>query len=190
MCHSTPISALEAPSTDATDRSISAATIISVMGSAINAISVRSARILLTFAPVRNTGDNHRPSASDKASTTTSSTSHCNGVSRLRVSSAESGLAMIAFPHHAFGDGTGQQGIGGNRGDDQRALNGLLPEWRDVQHDQRDTDHTQHERAERGAENSAHTAGDRDAAHHGGGNHLQFDALRSACVDGAEAREP
>src|SRR5579859_3848401 len=190
MCHSTPISALDAPSTDATERSISAATIISVIGSAINAISVRSARMLLTFAPVRNTGDNKRPSTSDRASTMTSNTSHCNGVSRLRVSSAESGLAMIAFPHHAFGDGAGQQSIGGNRGDNQCALDRLLPEWRDVQHDERDADHTQHERAERGAKNGAHSTGDRHAAHHGGGNDLQFDALRGACIDGAEAREP
>ena len=84
-----------------------------------------------------------------------------SGVSRLRVSSAESGLAMIAFPHHAFGDGAGQQRIGGNRRDDQRAFDSLLPERRHVQHDERDADHAEHERAESCAEYRADAARDR-----------------------------
>ncbi len=63
MCQSTPINALDAPSTEATDRSISAATMISVIGSAINAISVKSASMFERFAPERNIGDSTRPTA-------------------------------------------------------------------------------------------------------------------------------
>ena len=52
--HSEPSSALVSPSTDATERSISAATMIIVSGSAMSAISATSERIELRFWPDRN----------------------------------------------------------------------------------------------------------------------------------------
>src|SRR5471032_909776 len=189
MCQSTPISALDAPSTDATDKSISAATMINVIGKAISAISVKSASMFERLALERNTGDNTRPRISPSASTTTSMVSH-ERCRRLVKASAESGLAMIAFPHHAARDRARQQCVERDRRDDQRSLNGLLPERRYAQHHQRNVDHAKHERAKRRAKDGAHAPCDRHAAHHGCGHHLQLDALRGARFDRAETRQP
>src|SRR5471032_1285779 len=189
MCQSTPISALDAPSTDATDKSISAATMINVIGKAISAISVKSASMFERLALERNTGDNTRPRISPSASTTTSMVSH-ERCRRLVKASAESGLAMIAFPHHAARDRARQQCVERDRRDDQRSLDSLLPERRYAQHHQRNVDHAKHKGTKRCAEDGAHAARDRHAAHHGCSHHLQFNTLRRARFDRAETRQP
>src|SRR5579863_6972535 len=135
ICHSTPINALEAPSTEATDKSISAATMMSVIGSAISAISVKSASMLPRLALLMNIGESTVPNTSDSTSTMPSAASQVTRKPRVPTAATEWGLAMIALPHHAFSDGAGQQRIDRDGRDDQRPLNGLLPERRHAQHD-------------------------------------------------------
>ncbi len=85
LFHSDAISALESASTEATERSISAAMITSASGSAISATSEKSSEPVVNESAVRNSGDSAAPTTIVAAIRPISSASHRPAAARARA---------------------------------------------------------------------------------------------------------
>src|SRR3954447_11342328 len=206
--HSAAITALDSPSTDAIERSISAATTTSVSGSAISAISEKSSEPVVNESLVRNCGEIAWPIGSSRTSSATSSASQRRRTPRQpppsRRSKPSSGTAAAVSPAagtvvesagtadapsaQAGIEAQTDEAVERDGGEQQRADGGLLPERVDLQDDERGRDRLQQQRAERGAVDAAGPAEDRDAADDGRGDHDELVAGAGGRVDGAEAR--
>ena len=81
----------------------------------------------------------------------------------------------------------GEEGVEADREQQQRAVDGLLPEGVDLQHHQRAADGGEQQRAERGAVDGARAAEDRDAADDHGGDGGELDAVAGGGVERAVA---
>src|SRR3954447_70707 len=159
----------------ATDRSISPVMMMKVIGRATRMIGIRSSTMKVKFRLV------------PKLSTVNDATISTAMVSRMMMlSQLASFLYMrVPLPQRA-GDPHGDQPVGADGQDDQRADDGLLPELVDVEHREGAADHREQQRAEAGAPNRAAAAEDRDAADHDRGDDVQLVAGAGRGVDGAE----
>src|SRR4051794_12971017 len=191
------ITALDSARTDATERSISAAMITIVSGSAISATSDRSSEPVVNESAVRNSGEMIWPAIARTISSPTSSVSQRPSSERqaggddASAGGAVCGAAVsvctaCAPPPQGGLDAQREQSIERDREQEQRADRRLLPERGDTQHDQRGRDRPQQQRAERGAVDGAGPTEDGDAADDGGRDHGQLVADAGGRVDGAE----
>src|SRR5689334_11350484 len=147
-----PISELVRPRMLATDRSISPVMMMKVIGSATRMIGIRSStmKVKLRLVP--------------KLSTTNDATISTTTVSRMMTLSQLASFPRrfcIGFPPRLgsdmrvplpqrAGDPHGDQPVGADGQDDQRADDGLLPELVDVEHRQGAADHREQQGAEAG----------------------------------------
>src|SRR5919201_5021367 len=194
------MSALDSASTEATDRSISAATITIASGSAISAISERSSEPVVNESVVRNSGEISCPATASTASSAISSVSQRPSTRRQSrggaapAAGAASGDVMVsACTAHAPAAQRGLEAqadepVERDRDEQQRPDGGLLPERLDPQNDQGRGDRRQQQRAEGGAVDGARAAEDRHAADDGGRDDRQLVADAGSRVDRAEAR--
>src|SRR3954469_14210706 len=209
--HSAAMSALDSPSTEAIDRSISAAITTRVNGSAMSAISEKSSEPVVNESLVRNSGEIACPIGSSRTNSATSSASQRPRSPRqappsrrskpgsasgaARAPSAAGGTVDVvgsagtadAPSAQAGVDAQADEAVEGDRDEQQRADGGLLPERVDLQDDQRRRDRVQEQCAERGAVHAAGAAEDRDAADHGGRDDRELVAGAGGRVHGAEA---
>src|SRR5690348_16557371 len=120
-----PISELVRPRMLATDRSISPVMMMKVIGSATRMIGIRSSTMKVKFRLV------------PKLSTISDATISTSTVSRMMMLSQLANFLdmRVPLPQRA-GDPHGDQPVGADGQDDQRADDGLLPELVDVQHRQ------------------------------------------------------
>src|SRR4051794_13254075 len=197
--HRYAISALDSASTDATDRSISAATMTIVSGSAIRATSERSSEPVVNESVVRNSDEITCPATAMTTNRPTSSVSQRPSSARQsRAAGPGAGGALrgaavsvcTARAPAAQGrlDTQRQQPVQRDREQQQRADCRLLPERRDAQDDQGRGDGSEQQSAQRGAVHGPGAAEDRHAANHRGGDDGQLVADPGGRVDGAEAR--
>src|SRR5919201_834647 len=161
------MSALDSASTEATDRSISAATITIASGSAISAISERSSEPVVNESVVRNSGEISCPATASTASSAISSVSQRPSTRRQSrggaapAAGAASGDVMVsACTAHAPAAQRGLEAqadepVERDRDEQQRPDGGLLPERLDPQNDQGRGDRRQQQRAEGGAVDGA-----------------------------------
>ena len=151
------VTALDSASTEATERSISAAMITSASGSAISATSEKSSEPVVNESVVRNSDDRLWPTTQVTRISATSSVSQRPASARRRsagagpaAAGAVSGVAGLtggadsactarAPPAQGGLDADGEQAVERDREQQQRADRGLLPERLDAQHDQRAT---------------------------------------------------
>src|SRR4051794_28430501 len=103
---------------------------------------------------------------------------------RARRSAGAAGAPSL----QQVGDAQGEQAVDGDRGEQQRPDDGLLPEAVDAQDGERRADAREQQRAERGAVDRARAAEDRHAADDHGGDDGQLLPGARGGVDGAEAR--
>ena len=200
--HSDAVTALDSASTEATDRSISAAMITSASGSAISATSEKSSEPVVNESVVRNSDEMPWPAIAVTTISPSSSASQrpanarrrsAGAGPRRRASPGERGRSAqlarraLLLPQGGL-DADGDQPVERDREQQQRADRGLLPERLDAQDDQRRRDRAEQQRAERGAVDAADAAEDRDAADHRRGDHGQLVAGAGGRVDGREAR--
>ena len=187
------------PSIDATDRSISPVTTSSVSGSAMIAISPTFRQMKKRFVDceeVRRDGRavSDRAAEQDERGASPSARTMPRLAPRLVAGSAASSAGLrssrsaTGAPSRAQGrrHAHRDQAVEGDRADEQRARDGLAPEGRHVHDDERAVDRVQEQRAERGAENGAAAAEDRDAADDDGGDDLELVADAGDRVDRAE----
>jgi hypothetical protein len=120
------MTALVSPSVLATDRSISPVTTMSVIGSAISAIGVRSSSRKPQLRPVAN------PSTRTPAPTITTTSAATRVASQDPRRFTVSVATCLPFPQ-AGGDPYGEGAVESDGGEDQRADDGLLPERVDPQ---------------------------------------------------------
>src|SRR3954466_6673421 len=156
------ITALDSARTDATERSISAAMITIVSGSAISATSDRSSEPVVNESAVRNSGEMIWPAIARTISSPTRS------VSQRPSSERQAGGDDVAAGGAVWGaavsvctacapspqgclDAQREQPVERDREQEQRADRGLMPERGDTQHDQRRRDRPQQQRAQRRA---------------------------------------
>src|SRR3954470_18029267 len=194
--HSDAAIALDSASTEATERSISAAMITSASGSAISATSEKSSEPVVNESVVRNSDDRLWPATTVTRMSAISSASQRPANARTRApDAARAGTGAVASactarapPAQGGLDAQAEEAIERDRDQQQRADRGLLPERLDAQDDQRRRDRAEQQRAERGAVDAAGAAEDRDAADHRRGDHGQLVAGAGGRVDGREAR--
>src|SRR5215207_6914656 len=180
------MSALDTASTEATDRSISAATINIASGSAMSATSAKSSEPLVKESVVRNSGEITCPMTAMAASRATSSVSQRPSTrrqSRRGVASAAGGTSgetiVSACTSHAPAAEGGleahcDQPVERDRHEQQRADGRQLPERRDPEDDERRGDRREQQGAEGGAVHGPRASEDRHAADHGGGDDGQL----------------
>src|SRR3954468_21385505 len=106
--HSDPSRALDRPRMEATERSISPATMTKVIGSAMSATSVMSDSIELKFPPVRKSGEESAPATIVTTSSATVSDSH--RATRWRRSADPAGTPLL----QGAGDAQHQQPVEGD----------------------------------------------------------------------------
>src|SRR4051812_1938397 len=194
--HSDAAIALDRASTEATERSISAAMITSASGSAISATSEKSSEPVGNESVVRNSEEIPWPMIAVSTIRPSSSASQRPANARRRAPDApRAGAGAVASactarapPAQGGLDAQAEEAIERDRDQQQRADRGLLPERLDAQDDQRAGDRAEEQRAERGAVDAAGAAEDRDAPHHRRGDHGQLVAGAGGRVDGREAR--
>src|SRR6185437_15924504 len=216
LAHRKPSSALDIPRIEATDRSISPLMMISVMGSAMIAISPAVTAVLKKLPVVRNLGDDIAPKITMAMTSSPSplsqrSEARAAGPSRSRQLAAFSAFsAFSAFA--AFSVRSGRSGrSGANAGtpssqgglqpqrdhpverdgeQQQEAGDGLQPQRGDSQHVQRRVDGRQQQGAHRRADGAAAAPEDGHAADHHRGDHGQLVTGPRAGVDGLVLRGP
>src|SRR5829696_1386140 len=194
--HSDAVTALDSASTEATERSISAAMITSASGSAISATSEKSSEPVVKESVVRNSDEIPWPTLTVTRISPSSSASQraANSRTRLVPEGAGAGAGAGALTGAVDSAGTprappaqrdldtdGEQPVERDREQQQRADRGLLPERLDAEDDQRRRDRAEQQCAQRAAE-------DRDAADDRRGDHGQLVAGAGGRVDGGEAR--
>src|SRR6266540_6330559 len=194
------MSALDTASTEATDRSISAATITIASGSAINATSEKSSEPVVNESVVRNSGEISCPAMAMAASRATSNASQrpsarrqsCRGAVSAAGGTSDDVTVSVCTSHAPAAQGRldahREQPVERD-GDQQQGADGrLLPERRDSQDDERGGDRREQQGAEGGAVHGADAAEDRHTADDGGGDDRQLVADPGGRVDRAEAR--
>src|SRR3954452_1509925 len=162
--HSDAAIALDSASTEATDRSISAAMTTSASGSAISATSERSSEPVVKESVVRNSEEMPWPAISMITIRPTSRASQRPARARSRLlaeapSGAATGAGAVAVSAGMAGaplaqggvDPQADQPVEGDRGQQERADRGLLPEGLHAQDDQRGRDRPEQQRAQCGA---------------------------------------
>src|SRR5579885_1318383 len=177
----TPLS----PSVDATERSISPVTTMSVSGSAMIATSPTLRQMKNRLVGWRKYGDTSAPKAIVPPSTTRRSASQ-------RASGPRTRHLATRPPPCAQGrrDPDRDQAVERDRREEQRARERLAPEGREVDDDARAVDRVEEERAQGGAEHRAAAAEDRDAADDHRRDHLELVAHPGDGVDRPVVRQP
>src|ERR1700734_2463384 len=209
--HRTPSSALDMPRIEATDRSISPLMTISVIGSAMIAISPEVTPVLKKLPLVRNWGEVTAPKtkmATTRRPRPVSQRTEPRAAERSQPvsSGAASGSAGAAAGTEARMLGSGsnagapspQCGHEAHRDDpvecdghqEEETGDGLEPELRESQHVQRGVDAAEQQRADGGAHRAATPAEDGHPADHDGGNDGQLVAGPRGGVDGLVLRGP
>src|ERR1700743_3692393 len=160
------MTAPDRPSIDATDRSISPIITISSIGSAMMPISPMFRPVKKSVLADRNVEDSAEPNTSTAMSTTTSATSQrirprqgaCLPVSGP-VRSVSTGGGVVRVSDIAVrslgrlqtsGHARAQPAVEGDRGEQQRAGDGVVPERRDAAGDQRLVDRVEQQRTQCG----------------------------------------
>src|ERR1700722_12251084 len=209
--HRTPSRALDMPRIEATDRSISPLMMISVIGSAMIAISPEVTPVLKKLPLVRNWGEVTAPKmmmATTRRPRPVSQRTEPRAAERSQPASsgAASGSAGAAAGAEArvFGSGSNagtpspQCGHEAHRDDpverdgqqEEETGDGLEPELRESQHVQRGVDAAEQERADGGTHRTATPAEDGHPAHHHRGDDCQLVAGPCGGVDGLVLRGP
>src|SRR5215216_2306838 len=120
---------------------------------------------------VRNCDEALIPKSTTATSAKTRPTSHrTSGRSRSRKSGAKVRPPLAQGRREPERD----PAVEGDRAEQQRTGDGLVPERPHTENVQRRQDRVQEQRAERGADDASATAEDRDAPDHDGGDHLQL----------------
>src|SRR4051794_31278374 len=177
--HRAAISELERASTEATERSISAATITRTSGSAISATSLRSSEPVVNESVERNSSERPEPAIRTTTISPTRRDSQRPATARMRPvappaagrasASAGEGAAAVSAgtacaPSAEGGlDAQREDPVDGDGDQQQSADRGLLPERLDLENDQRGRDGAQQQGAEGGSIDAAGSAEDRDA---------------------------
>ena len=203
LFHSVAMSALESASTEATDRSISAATITSVSGSAISATSEKSSEPVVNESAVRNSHDSPWPTTTVTSSSPTSSASQRPAGAARAARRGSVGAAARRPRRAAWRSQPARRALLLRRAASTRrptsrsnaiATSSSAPiaaccqNASTLQDDQRRRDRAEQQRAERRAVDAAGAAEDRHAADDRGGDHRQLVARAGRRVDRAEAR--
>src|SRR5580704_8678529 len=209
--HRTPSSALDMPRIEATDRSISPLMTISVIGSAMIAISPEVTPVLKKLPLVRNWGEVTAPKtmmATTRRPRPVSQRTEPRAAERSQPASsgAASGSAGAAAGTEArmFGSGSNagtpspQCGHEAHRDDpverdgqqEEEAGDGLQPELRESQHVQRRVDAGQQQRADGRTDRAPAPAEDGHPAHHHRGDNGQLVAGPRRRVDRLVLRGP
>src|SRR5262245_6385614 len=189
------------PSIDATERSISPVTTISVSGGAMIATSPTFRQMKKRLVECRKYGETEAPYAivpprtkSSRTSQRTTAPRLCRPGGRAPASSPglRSSISATRPPPRPEGRRHAQrdQPVEGDCREQQAARDGLAPEGRDVDDDERAVDRVQEQRAERGAEDGAAAAEDRHAADDDGGDHLELVSDAGDRVDRAVVGQP
>src|SRR3954462_12606525 len=210
--HSGAMSALDSPSTEAIDRSISAAITTRVNGSAMSAISEKSSEPVVNESLVRNSGEIACPIGSSRTNSATSSASQRPRSPRQappsRRSKPGSASGAALAPSAAGGtvdvvdsagtadapsaqagvDAQADEAVEGDRDEQERADGGLLPERVDLEDDERGRDRAEQQGAESGAVDAAAPAEDRHAADDGRRDDGELVARAGGGVDRSEPR--
>src|SRR5919205_419924 len=186
--HSAPKTQLTNPATLATDRSISPARMIRVMGRASRSMGIRS----MSRNPVLR--GEAKPVTAAEARAMLRRTATMIAASQLRrkprrgaVSRTAAGrvvsASMFVVSSQAALGAQGQITVEGNGGQDEGADHGPLPERRDAQDRQRRGDGGEEDSTDGRSVHSAHAAGDGNTADDGCGHDVQLEALPRGRVE-------
>src|ERR1019366_6072475 len=209
--HRTPSSALDMPRIEATDRSISPLMMISVIGSAMIAISPEVTPVLKKLPLVRNWGEvtapkitmattrrnrpvsqRTEPRATDRSSPAGPVAGAAadpvagSGAARVFRSGSNPGAPSPPCDHEAHRDDPGE----GEGKREKEAGDGLEPQLRESQHVQRGVDAGQQQRADRRAHRAPAPAEDGHPADHHRRDNGQFVAGPRGRVDRLILRGP
>src|SRR5215471_7656233 len=170
LAHRKPSSALDMPRVDATDRSISPLMMMSVMGSAMIAISPDVTPMLKTFPLVQNCGEVTAPKM-PMATTSTASPVSQRASGRSTADSGGTRRAALWLgsdtrtPSSQGGRQPDRDGpVEDDRHQQQEAGDRLVPERRDAEYVQRGVDRVEQQCADRRAHHTAAPPEDRHAA--------------------------
>src|SRR5216683_1853514 len=203
--HRNPSRALDMPSVDATDRSISPLMTISVIGNVMIAISPLDRPRLKKLLPVRNCGDAAAPITTMITTTTARPDSHRRArenCARERWARSPRGVFSSGCTAFSSGctaatpqsQGGGQPEVDGpverDGQDEQETGDRLVPEGRDAEHVERRVDGVEQQRAECGSGHASAAAEYRHPADHDGGHYLQLVACPRGGVDRGVACGP
>src|SRR5215472_846750 len=219
LLHRKPSVALDMPRVAATDRSISPLMTMSVIGSAMIAISPEETPRLKKFPLVRNWDEVRPPNTTTATATRARPVSQrMAGCSAARNPLARRGEAEACAPVlpggvppgavpsalRVFWSGSNAGAPLSQRGheldrdeaveadghQEQEAGDGQVPEWRDSEHVQRRADGGEQKRPDSCADGAAAPAEDRHPADNDGGDHRQFVACPRGGVNGLVLRGP
>src|SRR5438132_2353376 len=191
-CQSDPSTTADNPIIDPTDRSMPPVMMTAVSARASKPSSTLRRVISKAFARLRKWLP-ERPNTPHSTRRTASSTSSLAGSHRWRHgASVPSGRDSAASDAGAGRDPgmvlePSQDGIRGQRGEDDRALNGLLPERIHSQEDERGADGAQQRRTHERARQTPAPARDGGAADHHRCDRLELQADPEVARDRAEA---
>src|ERR1700759_5212780 len=188
--YSTPSRALDIPSIDSTDRSISPLMMIRAIGSVMIAISPVVRPRLKKLFDDRNCGETLLPNSTIATTTTTRPVSQrsagLNRAGRTRARSSSSSTAG-APPSQGRGQLDRDDAVQHNGQDQQGARDRLVPVGRDAEHVQGRVDRLQQPAADGRAHHAAAAAEDGHPADAHRRHHLQFVAGPGGVVEGAVA---
>src|SRR5690625_2267646 len=182
--HITPIALEVKPTIEATDRSISPVTMMSVIGRASSRIGARSSTRKPKLRAVPKCSTPSEAAMRNAIVTPMIAASQPN-VRRVRTTGAVGVVSAVRSWVSADMVGLsrgccrtdGDHPVQGDRADDQSADDGALPELIDAQRRQGVVDNGQQQRAQRGAEDRAASAEYRHSADDDGGHDVQFHAV-------------
>src|SRR4030081_1243923 len=201
LLHRKPSVALDMPRVAATERSISPLMTMSVIGSAMIAISPDDTPRLKKFPLVRNCDEVRPPNTTTATATrarpVSQRTAGCSAARNPLARAVPSAGRAVWSGFHA-GAPLPQRGHELDRDEavqadghqEQEAGDGQVPEWRDSEHVQRRRDGGEQQRPDSCADDAAAPAEDRPPADHASGDHRQLVACPRGGVNRLVLRGP